>query len=109
MSKPKVLVVDDEKGILSTLSRVLDLEGFEPLVAGSAEIALEKLERQAVDLVLLDVRLPGMDGLELLKRLRGERPELPVLMMSGQASIQDAVDATRLGARDFIQKPLNYD
>src|SRR5436190_9432340 len=109
MPKPRVLVVDDEKNILSSLTRALDIEGFEAVVAGSAELAIERLAEETVDLVLLDVKLPKMDGLECLKRLRADHPELPVVMMSGHASIQVAVDATRLGARDFVEKPLNYD
>jgi len=106
MSKAAVLIVDDEKNILSSLSRALDLEGYRALVAGSAELALEKLDD--ADLLLLDVKLPGMSGLELLERLQADRPGLPVVMMSAHGSIQMAVEATKLGARDFVEKPLSY-
>ena len=107
MSKARVLIVDDEKNILSSLSRALVLEDYEPVVAGSAELGLEKLAQESVDLVLLDVTLPGMDGIACLEKLHQERPELPVVMMSAHGNIQLAVEATKLGARDFVEKPLS--
>jgi len=107
--RPTVLVVDDEKNILISVSRMLDLEGFDAIVAGGGRIALEKLATTAVDAVLLDVRMPDMNGLDVLARLRKERPELPVLMMSGHASLDTAVQAIQAGARDFIEKPISAD
>ncbi|MBX3271398.1 MAG: sigma-54-dependent Fis family transcriptional regulator [Sandaracinaceae bacterium] len=106
MSKASVLVVDDEKNILSTLSRALRIEDYEVDVAGSAPIALEKLATKAYDLVLLDVMMPEMDGLTMLRKLREAKNEVPVIVMSGHGTIDTAVEATRLGARDFIEKPI---
>lgn len=109
MPAATVLVVDDEKNILTTVSRALGLEGYGVEVAGSAEIALEKLSGQAFDVILLDVQLPGMTGIEMLEELAAREISTPVIMMSGNATIETAVEATRLGARDFIEKPIGSD
>ncbi|MFT3927132.1 MAG: sigma-54 dependent transcriptional regulator [Myxococcales bacterium] len=101
-----VLIVDDEKNILVTLSRALKLEGFEVDVAGSGNLALEKHKLKSYDAVLLDVQLPDLDGLEVLRRIKAEREEVPVLVMSGHGTIDTAVNATRMGAHDFLEKPI---
>lgn len=101
-----ILVVDDEPNILTSVSRALRLEGHEVEVAGSAEIALEKLGKQTFDAILLDVQLPGIDGLELLAELEKREIATPVIMMSGHATIEVAMEATRRGADDFIEKPI---
>ncbi len=107
MPRAALLVIDDEPNILTSLRRALELEGYDVEVAGSGRIGLQKLEEKDVDLVMLDVMMPEMDGLETLKRIREAQPELPVLMMSGHASIDTAVQATKLGAHDFLEKPLS--
>ncbi|MCA9547096.1 MAG: sigma-54-dependent Fis family transcriptional regulator, partial [Myxococcales bacterium] len=104
-----VLVVDDEKNIRRTLALVLEGEGFDVALAETAEAGLDLLARRRVDAVLLDVCLPGMDGLKALQAMLADDPGLPVVMISGHASIQDAVEATRLGAYDFLEKPLGRD
>ena len=109
MPAATVLVVDDEKNILTTVSRALALEGYEVEVAGSAEIALEKIAKQAFDAILLDVQLPGADGLELLDALRAREVATPVIMMSGHGTIEVAMEAIRRGADDFIEKPIGSD
>jgi two-component system nitrogen regulation response regulator NtrX len=106
----RILVVDDEKNIRRTLSMVLEGEGHAVLTAESAEEAFEVLETEDVDLVVLDLRLPGMGGLEMLQQLGTgprARPSLPVLVISGHASLQEAVEAVKLGAIDFMEKPLD--
>ena len=107
--RPVVLIVDDEKNILVALSRMLDLEGFRPLVAGGGRVALEKLATTEVDAVLLDVRMPDMNGLDVLETVRRSHPNLPILMMSGHASLETAVTAIQKGAHDFIEKPISAD
>ncbi|MDZ7641108.1 MAG: sigma-54 dependent transcriptional regulator [Desulfurivibrio sp.] len=104
-----ILVVDDEAGIRESLAGILADEDFYPLLAEDGESALARLENEAVDLVLLDIWMPGVDGLEILSRLRELYPRLPVIMISGHGTIETAVQATRLGAYDFIEKPLSYD
>jgi DNA-binding NtrC family response regulator len=109
MPKAAILVVDDEKNILSTLSRALRVEDFDVDVAGSAEIALEKVRTRAYDAFLVDVNMPGMDGLSMIRALRDAHVEAPVLVMSGQGTIETAIEATRLGAHDFLEKPIGTD
>lgn len=106
MSSGTILIVDDEKNILSTLSRALRVEDYDVDVAGSAEIALEKARSKAYDAFLLDVNMPGTSGLALMKALRDMKVEAPVLVMSGQGTIEIAIEATRLGAHDFLEKPI---
>ncbi|MGB8223500.1 MAG: sigma-54 dependent transcriptional regulator [Polyangiales bacterium] len=106
-----VLVVDDEKNIRRTLRMVLEGAGFNTLDAASAEECLDTLEHNEVDLVILDVRLPKMSGIEALQNIRSqpETRKLPVLMVSGHASVAEAVQAVQLGATDFFEKPLDRD
>ena len=106
MPKGTVLIVDDEKTILQTLSRALRVEDFDVDVAGSGAIALEKCKTRAYDAVLLDIMMPEIDGLEVLRKLREQKNEVPVIVMSGHGTIDTAVEATRLGAHDFIEKPV---
>ncbi|MFW6198111.1 MAG: sigma-54-dependent transcriptional regulator, partial [Myxococcota bacterium] len=106
MSRGSLLIVDDEKNILATLSRALEVEDFEVDVAGNARIGLEKAATKVYDVILLDVMMPEMDGIEMLRQLRSQKNEVPVIVMSGHGTIDTAVEATRLGAHDFIEKPV---
>jgi two-component system nitrogen regulation response regulator NtrX len=106
MSK-KILIVDDEASIRESLRRILQYEKYQTLEADRGQRALDLLEESRVDLVLLDIKMPGMDGLEALERMKASLPELPVIIISGHGTIQTAVEATRLGAYDFIEKPLD--
>jgi two-component system nitrogen regulation response regulator NtrX len=103
-----ILIRDDEAAIREALSGILADEGCLPLGAASAEEGLQLLDEKAVDLVMLDIWMPGMDGLEALKLIK-QRFDLPVIMISGHGTIETAVQATRSGAYDFIEKPLSYD
>jgi len=105
----KILVVDDEKSILESLEGILSDEGFNPVCAESAEEGLKILEEESVDLVLLDIWMPGMDGLEALQEIKKRDQMLPVIMISGHGNIETAVRATKMGAFDFIEKPPSYD
>ncbi len=104
-----ILIVDDESGIRESLGALLRDEGYEAEIAGSGEECLERLGRRGFDLVLLDVWLPKMDGLETLTRIRTQPSAPMVVMISGHASIETAVRATKLGAFDFIEKPLSLE
>ncbi|MFC1654547.1 sigma-54-dependent transcriptional regulator [Myxococcota bacterium] len=102
-----ILIIDDEQNILVTLSRALQLEGYRTEVAGGGKVGLAKLADQPADLVLLDVMMPDMDGLVVLEKIRESLPGLPVVMMSGHATVEIAVRAVRAGAIDFLEKPLS--
>src|SRR5262249_43476857 len=108
-ARARLLLVDDEPNILATLRRALEVEGYAAEVAGNGKAALDKLADGAFDLVLCDVAMPDMGGLEVLERVHKAHPDLPVVMMSGVASLQTAVQATKLGAHDFLEKPLSTD
>jgi two-component system, NtrC family, nitrogen regulation response regulator NtrX len=111
MRQRRILVVDDEPDIRRSLSGVLEDEGYQPVAAESGEAALAAIPGGGFELALLDIWLPGMDGLEVLSRIQemplGERPE--VVVISGHGSIEAAVKATKLGAFDFLEKPLSID
>jgi DNA-binding NtrC family response regulator len=109
MPRGTVLVVDDEPTILGTLKKALSLEGYSVDVAGGVGLAEERLAKKTYEVVLLDVALPDGDGLELLGRLRERGEDADVIMMSGHGTIDAAVRATKLGALDFLEKPLSTD
>ncbi len=104
-----ILIVDDEAGVRASLGAVLRDEGYSVDAVDSGEACLEQVTRQAYDVILLDIWLPGIDGLVALERLRERRPDAQVIMISGHANIESAVRATKLGAFDFIEKPLSLD
>ena len=109
MTDTSVLIVDDEEGIRETLSGIFQDEGYNVITAGSGEEALKVLKEQSPDLVLLDVWLSGIDGVETLQEIKKTNPELPVVIISGHGNIELAVKATRVGAYDFLEKPLSLE
>jgi two-component system nitrogen regulation response regulator NtrX len=104
-----VLVVDDEKAVRDSIKMILEYEKFDVQFAEDASSAIAGVEGGEFDLVLLDIKMPGEDGLKVLRRLRQAHPDLPVVMISGHGTIETAVEATRLGAYDFLPKPLDSD
>lgn len=104
-----MLVVDDEPGIRQLLKQILSDEGFVVTAVASGEEALAAVAREIFDVVLLDVRLPGMDGLEVLRQLKAGGHRLPVIMISGHATVEQAALAVREGAADFLEKPLGLE
>ncbi|MEE9280383.1 MAG: sigma-54 dependent transcriptional regulator [Myxococcota bacterium] len=105
----RILIVDDEESIRDSVGDILADEGHTALAASEARGALAQIEADAPDLVLLDVAMPGRDGVDVLEELRKRFPGLAVVMMSGHSTIETAVRATKLGAYDFLEKPLSYD
>jgi len=103
----RVLIVDDEKDFCDILFRVVKKAGFTALVAHDGEMALDMIRLGLPDIVLLDVRMPGMDGIEVLKRARKLNPALPVLMITAYSGVHDAVEAIKQGAYDYLPKPLD--
>jgi len=104
-----VMIIDDEEGIRESLSGIFEDEGYSVLTASSGEEALNILKEQNPDLILLDVWLPGIDGIQTLNEIRKLKPDLPVIMISGHGNIELAVKATRNGAYDFLEKPLSLE
>jgi two-component system nitrogen regulation response regulator NtrX len=109
MAGERILLVDDEKSIRTTLSAILNEEGYRPITVGSGPEALTRLGEEVPELVILDIWLPDMDGIETLAEIKRQWPELPVVMISGHGTIETAVKATKLGAYDYIEKPLSLE
>ena len=107
--KARILVIDDEPAIRDTMRMILEYEGHEVLVAGSGQEGLTVADRETPDLVFLDIKMPGADGLEVLSRLRAANDALPVVMVSAHGTAATALEAGRLGAFRFIEKPLSKD
>ncbi|MGD8898074.1 MAG: sigma-54 dependent transcriptional regulator [Acidobacteriota bacterium] len=103
--KPRVLVVDDEEAVRSSLRMIFEYEGYEVLLAANGPAGLKMAEQDSPDLVFLDIKMPQMDGLEVLKRLKADEPSPPVVILSGHGTVKTAVEAVKLGAFDFIEKP----
>src|SRR6187455_2165527 len=109
MPKSRILVIDDEAAIRDSLRMTLEYEGYDFIGAATGQEGLAMAERESPDLVLLDVKMPGMDGLEVLDRLHAMNETLPVIVVSGHGTISTAVEATKKGAFDFIEKPFASD
>lgn len=101
----KILIIDDERAIRSTLKDIIEYEGFQVLEAQDGPEGLEIIRKGRVDLVLCDIKMPKMDGMEVLAEIQKSNADLPVIMISGHGTVETAVEATRLGAYDFIAKP----
>ncbi len=106
---PSILIVDDEPSILQSLGGLLTDEGFEVIAATNGYEALKIIDAESPDMVLLDIWMPGIDGIETLKEIKKSHPILPVIIISGHGTIETAVRATKLGAYNFIEKPLSID
>jgi UDP-3-O-acyl N-acetylglucosamine deacetylase len=109
LSQDRILIVDDEKHIVGSLKDILADEGYDVSVAEDGLDALDMIQSDPPDLLLLDIWLPGMDGIEVLKTVKTDHPDVEVLIMSGHGTIDTAVKATKLGAYDFIEKPFSLD
>ncbi len=105
----KVLIVDDEESVVQSIAGVLEDEGFQVANAKGGEEAIKAFQQEEPDVTLLDIWMPGMDGIEVLKRLKGMAPDCQVIMISGHATISTAMTSVKLGAFDFLEKPLSLD
>jgi two-component system response regulator FlrC len=103
----RILVVDDEEGIRTFLSETLELEGHAVTQAGDGREALERLGRESFDLMITDLSMPRMDGMELVRRVRDQQPDTEIIVLTAHGTVATAVEAMRLGAFDFLQKPLD--
>jgi DNA-binding NtrC family response regulator len=109
MQPLRILIVDDEEDLVSTLAERLAIRGFEVEGATSGDDALACLRRQEFSVVIVDVKMPGIGGLELTEHIRQEYPELPVILFTGQSSRDDAERAARQGALEYLLKPVDID
>jgi DNA-binding NtrC family response regulator len=109
MEKMKMMLVDDEERYLSTTQKLLSKKGYDALTAGSGTEALEKLKTQNIHVVILDVKMPGMDGIETLREIKKHFPLVEVIMLTGHATVESAVDGLKAGATDYLMKPADID
>ena len=109
MEKMKMMLVDDEERYLQTTARLIEKKGYEVLTAQSGEAALETLKVQTVHVVVLDMKMPGMDGNETLKAIKAIYPLVEVIMLTGHATVDSAIDGLRNGAFDYLMKPADLD
>lgn len=109
MNEFSVLVVDDEDEFREMTSKILTKRGLNVMNAESGEKALEVLEHKRVDVVLLDVKMPGMDGIETLRHIRNLKPLVEVLLLTGHASVESGIEGMKLGAFDYLMKPIETD
>lgn len=105
----KILVVDDDSSIRNMLSIVLKKNGYNVVCSETSEAALKKLKNETFDMIITDIKMPGISGIDLLKKIKTIHPEIPVIMITAFASANDAVEAMKLGAEDYITKPFNLD
>ena len=109
MANIRVLVIDDEKGMREGCRRILEPEGYTVETAENGETGLARIQKQSFDLALLDLKMPGMSGIDVLKEIRANHPETIPIMITGHASVQTAVEAMKLGAFDYVEKPFTPD
>jgi DNA-binding NtrC family response regulator len=109
MEKMKMMLVDDEERFLSTTQKLLSRKGYEVATATSGSEALERLKSQNIHVVILDVKMPGMDGMETLKAIKSQYPLVEVIMLTGHATVESAVEGLKAGATDYLMKPTNLD
>lgn len=107
--KMNILLVDDEEDFVQTLAERLELRGFDIRVANSGTGAMGQIEENLPDLVVLDVMMPGLGGLEVLKQLKTQHPKMPVILLTGRGSTADGIEGMRLGAFDYLMKPIDID
>ena len=107
--KFNILIIDDEKNIREGLSAALEMEGYNTVLAENGKQGLELFAKGDIDLVITDLRMPEVTGEQVMQKILSENPGVPVIVLTGHGSIDSAVDAMRLGAYDFLTKPLNLD
>jgi DNA-binding response OmpR family regulator len=109
MAEPSVLLVDDEAEFASTLAERLNLRGFEVRVANGGEEALRCISEEVPQVIILDVKMPGLSGMEVLKRVRADHPQVPVILLTGLSSTKEGIEGMQLGAFDYLMKPLEIE
>ena len=105
----KILLVDDEKDFLEVMSERIEARGMDVTTADSAEKALKNVESGGFDAIILDLMMPGMDGLQTLKAIKKKNPDLQVILLTGHGTVEKGIEAMKLGAMDFLEKPADLD
>src|SRR3954469_6314782 len=106
---PKILLIEDDRSTASALEKVLKADGYDVSLAGRGDEGLAQARSEAFDLVITDLRLPGMGGLDLIANLHGAKPKLPIIMMTAHGTTETAIEAMKLGACDYLVKPFEAD
>ena len=109
MERMKMMLVDDEERFLATTKKLLEKKGYHVFTAASGAEALEKLRTELIHIVILDVKMPGMDGLACLRQIKSLFPMVEVIMLTGQATAESAVEGLESGATDYLMKPIDID
>jgi len=109
MKKLKILLVDDEEEFVTTLAERLELRGLQARAALNGEAALKMIEADTPEIVILDIMMPGIGGFEVLRRIKAQHPRLPVILLTGRGSTNEGIKGMRLGAFDYLMKPLNIE
>jgi DNA-binding NtrC family response regulator len=109
MDEMRIMLVDDEEGFLSTTKNVLERKGINVTTATSGSEALEKLTQEKIDVVILDVKMPGMDGVSALKVIKSRYSSVEVIMLTGHGTVESALEGLRSGASDYLTKPIDID
>jgi len=109
MENLKILLVDDEEEFVTTLAERLELRGLQARVALNGEAALQMIEADTPQIVILDVMMPGIGGFEVLRRIKAQHPQIPVILLTGRGSEKEGVKGMQLGAFDYLMKPLNIE
>lgn len=105
----KVLLVDDEEDFLEIMSERMEARGMEVSTCTSAEEAIEKIKKHVFDAIILDFMMPGMDGFQALREIKNKRPELQIILLTGHATVEKGVEAMKMGATDFLEKPADME
>ena len=105
----KILLVDDEKDFTEVLSERMETRGFSVEIADSGLVAIEKVKVQSYDVIILDLAMPGMDGIDVLKILLKENPDFQIIFLTGHATLEKGIEAVKLGAVEFMEKPVNIE
>lgn len=109
MEQMKIMLVDDEERFLQTTQKLLQKNGLDTIIATSGETALEKLRSEPVHVVILDVKMPGMDGIATLKEIKRQFPMTEVIMLTGHATVESAIEGLKSGATDYLMKPADIE
>jgi DNA-binding NtrC family response regulator len=109
MKRIKLLLVDDEENFVKTLAERLEIRGLKPEVVLSGEEAMDFMGKSIPDVIVLDLRMPGIDGMEVLRRVKKQKPDVQVIILTGHGTDKDQAEATRIGAFEYLKKPVDID